>query len=1451
MKIKVTQSLPDGQVIQQVLIQEGATPLKIQAQPGAKISFSVESLKTNEITTNAAKTGTVKKVGNHLVLELEGVELLEVTEFYANAGASVGNVEWNYLASEAVSLAATPEALAAAGAAEAAVLLPSTSPAWAIFAGGAAFAADNSSDAAGSGGGGGGGGGGGVTPSPPVDSVAPTLVITSNMTELVTGQTATITFTFSEVVRNFTSGSIVATHGTLSGLATLDGQVYTATFIPTGGLSAAIGRIAVAGNTYQDLSGNPGAVQVDSSFLVNTFITNTATITRAIDNLASGTTVSDLAPGASTNDVTLDLSGSITTALGANEQVVVYTLFESAWTRLGVATATTGASTWSFATPTLARGHIQFALRVEDAGLSAKGPFSSAWSQKIQSVSISTMNDNVGSVQGQVASGGASDDLRPTLTGLLGAPLAAGEEVAVYASIGGSAAIKLGVATTAGNTWSYTPSPDLANGSYGLTSVVQAAGQSNMANALAVSSTYNLVFENPSATLTAAVATLVMTDDSTGVSNYQVNSSGALGSGTSTEDTTPVISGTYTGTLGANEKIRIYNNDAYLGDATPNTSTNTWSYTPTVAMRASGLNTFSAKVVNTVNNLSGNAVSDSVIINSFTASYDPTALAIKGIVVSLFDPAKERLALYKGSTFVSAITVAPDQTWSASLSGFNGTVDTYRVALEDLSGTTAKMARNLVVAVGTATAEVTTMVVTDDSSSILSFVSNATGPVASGTSTDDTVLSLSGAYTGTLTADQVIRVSDNGTFLANATVNTGANTWSYTTTALARGNHLLTAQVYNTPTASSTTGVSSTALVQSMGSFNGFSDDGSLVQTVPISKTGRYVMVARQGGLGAWLMFNEVQVMSGGINVALGKTATAYASNSDNPGNAVDGSATSFYSSGNAGTASAMQWWQVDLGADFAIESVVFTPYAPNTSTFQNANIFVSSSSVGSLSGKANVTEARNTAGVVTFGTTGTSTAVTTFAFTGISTADSTPTLTGKLATGLLGNEVLALYDGATFLGLATVATDGNWTYVHAGAPFAPGSYTLTAKLQDVSRSVTKLAQNYEWQVISPAAPTAAVSTLVVTDDANSTAAIGLSTNATGAVASGSSTDDATPKFSGSYTGTLLAGERIQIFDNGVLLGNATTVDTVNRTWTYDVASANALGTASHVFTAKVVNPLTTASQTVAVPSSTALIQTWGSFGVVADNATLIQSAPIPRTARYVMVARQGGAGAWFVFNEVQVMSGGVNVALGKTATAYASNTDTPSKAVDGSSSTFYSSGNAATASTMQWWQVDLGADFAIDSVIFTPYAVNTTNYQNANIFLASSSVGSLSGKGSVAAVKDTLGVVTFGPTSTSTAVTTYSDTVITTADATPILTGKLATGLLAGERLAVYSSTDVYLGEATVGSDGAWTYVVTSPLSTGLHKLRIKLQDSAGTSTRLETALKSVSCLPKYPQPQ
>jgi hypothetical protein len=143
MKIQVIQTLPNGQVTQQVLSKEGSEVLKIQAQPGAKISFNVEGAKPAEAMNAKAKTSNIKKSGKNLVLESEGEALVEVTDFYSTADASVGNVSWNYAAGDAAAMTATPVAQALASDAavsESGALLPVIASGW-LAAGGAAVVA--------------------------------------------------------------------------------------------------------------------------------------------------------------------------------------------------------------------------------------------------------------------------------------------------------------------------------------------------------------------------------------------------------------------------------------------------------------------------------------------------------------------------------------------------------------------------------------------------------------------------------------------------------------------------------------------------------------------------------------------------------------------------------------------------------------------------------------------------------------------------------------------------------------------------------------------------------------------------------------------------------------------------------------------------------------------------------------------------------------------------------------------------------------------------------------------------------------------------------------------------------------------------------------------------------------------------------------------------------------
>lgn len=92
------------------------------------------------------------------------------------------------------------------------------------------------------------------------DTLAPSLVITADRTSFKAGQVATITFTFNETPVDFDAGDVVASGGSLSGLAvTGDSKVYTATFTPSIDVESLSGAIAVAGATYTDVQGNSGS----------------------------------------------------------------------------------------------------------------------------------------------------------------------------------------------------------------------------------------------------------------------------------------------------------------------------------------------------------------------------------------------------------------------------------------------------------------------------------------------------------------------------------------------------------------------------------------------------------------------------------------------------------------------------------------------------------------------------------------------------------------------------------------------------------------------------------------------------------------------------------------------------------------------------------------------------------------------------------------------------------------------------------------------------------------------------------------------------------------------------------------------------------------------------------------------------------------------------------------
>ncbi len=124
-----------------------------------------------------------------------------------------------------------------------------------------------------------------------IDQEEPSLAISSNLYALKAGETAIITFTFSEdpgttFSWNGTLGDVTVTGGTLSAISST-GLTRTATFTPTANINNGTVLISVSEGNYTDAVGNIGAEAVFSNIIYDTQIP-TATIVVTNDVLSIG-----------------------------------------------------------------------------------------------------------------------------------------------------------------------------------------------------------------------------------------------------------------------------------------------------------------------------------------------------------------------------------------------------------------------------------------------------------------------------------------------------------------------------------------------------------------------------------------------------------------------------------------------------------------------------------------------------------------------------------------------------------------------------------------------------------------------------------------------------------------------------------------------------------------------------------------------------------------------------------------------------------------------------------------------------------------------------------------------------------------------------------------------------------------------------------------------------------
>ena len=84
--------------------------------------------------------------------------------------------------------------------------------------------------------------------------------ITISDTALKIGDTATVTFSFTEAVTGFTTADLTVPNGTLSGLSSSDGGItWTATLTPSASATAASNVITLDNTGISDVAGNAGS----------------------------------------------------------------------------------------------------------------------------------------------------------------------------------------------------------------------------------------------------------------------------------------------------------------------------------------------------------------------------------------------------------------------------------------------------------------------------------------------------------------------------------------------------------------------------------------------------------------------------------------------------------------------------------------------------------------------------------------------------------------------------------------------------------------------------------------------------------------------------------------------------------------------------------------------------------------------------------------------------------------------------------------------------------------------------------------------------------------------------------------------------------------------------------------------------------------------------------------
>ena len=598
--------------------------------------------------------------------------------------------------------------------------------------------------------------------------------------------------------------------------------------------------------TSTDAAGNVSTSSAGFALIVDTVAPLAPTIIQAFDDVQPGT--GTLSSGAWTNDIRPVLSGSAE----ANARIAIY----DNGTLLTTVTATID-GTWEFMSTTLGNGqHVFTAIATDAAGnVSAS---SSGFILNVDTVAPSTpiltsvMDDITGGVfNAALSNGQLTNDARPTLNGTA----EAGSTVNIYdgSTLLGTALVQ------SNNSWSFTPTTPLGNGSH----------------------TFTITATDPAGNTSGATAGFTINVDTTAPTLPSISSivddvgpnTGSIGNNQPTNDARPTLNGT----TEANARVDIYDNGNFVISVTADGSGN-WNYTPPAAL-GQGTHTFTISATDSAGNTSGMSAASSIVVDTVAPGI-PTALAVNanGTVLTGVAEANSTVIVTTSSgTVLGTATANAAGNFTFTLNPPQISGQTLQVSSQDAAGNTGIPGNALAPFTGVPPAPIIASVFDD--------IGTVTGNVAAGKTTNDTRPMLS----GTAQANAIVSLYNNGTLMGTTTAD-GNGLWSFTPSgALSEGNHAFTASAANANGSGVLSGAfnvivdttppppPSVLISADGGTVSGIAEAGS---TVTISLPGGGSITAVANSSGVYSITLPVRQIEG---QSLSATATDAAGNTSTP----------------------------------------------------------------------------------------------------------------------------------------------------------------------------------------------------------------------------------------------------------------------------------------------------------------------------------------------------------------------------------------------------------------------------------------------------------------------------------------------------------------------------------------------------------------------------------------